>query len=114
MTIAVQTVLGALLQRPEAESYGLEIVKASGLDPGTVYPILLRLLAVGWVSDRWEDPEPAHQEGRPLRRYYRLTVEGHARAVHALQRSRDRSRRLGELLTPPHSPVTPATEAGPA
>ena len=63
MTVAVQAVLGALLQQPDTELYGLEIVKASGLEPGTIYPILQRLRGAGWVSDRWEDPEPGHTEG---------------------------------------------------
>jgi len=91
MTVGVLAVLGALLERPDAELYGLEIVRASGLEPGTIYPILQRLRGAGWVSDRWEDPEPARAEGRPPRRYYRLTTEGQARALHALQRGRDRS-----------------------
>ncbi|MGH3946360.1 MAG: PadR family transcriptional regulator [Pseudonocardiaceae bacterium] len=108
MTVAVQAVLGALLQQPDTELYGLEIVKASGLEPGTIYPILQRLRGAGWVSDRWEDPESGHTEGRPPRRYYRLTMDGRARAVHALQRSRDRSG-LSQLLTPPLAPeVDPA------
>ncbi|MDQ3765047.1 MAG: PadR family transcriptional regulator [Actinomycetota bacterium] len=100
MTVAVQAVLGALLQQPDTELYGLEIVKASGLEPGTIYPVLQRLRSAGWVSDRWENPEAGHAEGRPPRRYYRLTMEGRARAVHALQRSRDRSG-LSQLLSPP-------------
>jgi PadR family transcriptional regulator, regulatory protein PadR len=104
MTVSVQAVLGALLQQPDTELYGLEIVKASGLEPGTIYPILQRLRGAGWVKDRWEDPEPARTDGRPPRRYYRLTVEGRARAIHALQRSRDRSG-LSRLLTlPPAAP----------
>lgn len=113
MTVAVQAVLGALLQQPDTELYGLEIVKASGLEPGTIYPILQRLRGAGWVSDRWEDPESGHTEGRPPRRYYRLTMEGRARAIHALQRSRDRSG-LSHLLAPPRYPADPAPEAGPA
>jgi PadR family transcriptional regulator, regulatory protein PadR len=113
MTVGVQAVLGALLQQPDTELYGLEIVKASGLEPGTIYPILQRLRGAGWVSDRWENPEPAHAEGRPPRRYYRLTMEGRARAVHALHNSRDRSG-LSGLLTPPGSPGIPTAEAGPA
>jgi len=113
MTVGVQAVLGALLQQPDTELYGLEIVKASGLEPGTIYPILQRLRGTGWVNDRWEDPEPAHAEGRPPRRYYRLTMEGHARAIHTLQRGRDRSG-LSHLLTPPGSPAGPTPEAGPA
>ncbi len=109
MTVAVQAVLGALLQQPDAELYGLAIVKASGLEPGTIYPILQRLRSAGWVSDRWEDSEPGHIEGRPPRRYYRLTTEGRARAVHVLQSGRDRSG-LSRLLSPP--PSAPMTEAG--
>ena len=112
MTVGVQAVLGALLQQPGTELYGLEIVKASGLEPGTIYPILQRLRGAGWVTDRWEDPEPAHTEGRPPRRYYQLTTEGHARAIHALHSGRDRSG-LSRLLTLPQSAATPATEAGP-
>ena len=112
MTVGVLAVLGALLDRPDTELYGLEIVRASGLEPGTIYPILQRLRGAGWVSDRWEDPEPAHTEGRPPRRYYRLTAEGRARAVHALQQGRDRSG-LSRLLARPHSPAAPTNEAGP-
>jgi PadR family transcriptional regulator PadR len=111
MTVGVLAVLGALLDRPDTELYGLEIVRASGLEPGTIYPILQRLRGVGWVRDRWEDPEPAHTAGRPPRRYYRLTMEGRARAVHALQRGRDRSG-LGRLLALSGLPAVPMSEAG--
>lgn len=111
MTVAVQAVLGSLLQQPDAERYGLEIVNASGVEAGTIYPILQRLRDAGWVRDRWEDPEPAHIEGRPPRRYYRLTMEGRARAVHALQSGRDRSG-LSQLLAPPPSAAHPAPEGG--
>ena len=109
MTVGVLAVLGALLDRPDTELYGLEIVRASGLEPGTIYPILQRLRGAGWVSDRWEDPEPAHTNGRPPRRYYRLTAEGRARAVHALQQGRDRSG-LSRLLARPRA--APTSEAG--
>jgi PadR family transcriptional regulator len=113
MTVGGLAVLRALLDRPDFELYGLEIVRASGLEPGTVYPILQRLRAAGWVSDRGEDPEPVHTEGRPPRRYYRLTVEGRARAVHALQHGRDRGG-VSWLLAPLRSAAIPSTEAGSA
>ncbi|MGH3913963.1 MAG: PadR family transcriptional regulator [Pseudonocardiaceae bacterium] len=112
MTVGVQAVLGALLHQPEVELYGLEIVRASGLEPGTIYPILQRLRGAGWVRDRWEEHEVAQAEGRPPRRYYQLTIEGRARAIHALQRGRDRSG-LSSLLTPPASTGMPTTETGP-
>ena len=111
MTVAVQAVLGALLQQPDAERYGLEIVNASGVEAGTIYPILQRLREAGWVTSRWENPEDANVEGRPPRRYYRLTMEGRARAVHALQGGRDRSG-LAQLLAPPPSLTHPAPEVG--
>jgi PadR family transcriptional regulator len=110
MTLDVLAVLGALLDQPGTELYGLEIVRASGLEPGTIHPILQRLRGAGWVSDRWEDPEPAHTEGRPSRHYYRLTAEGRARAVHPLQQGRDRSG-LRRLLARPRAAST--NEAGP-
>lgn len=110
MTVGVQAVLGALLKQPDAELYGLEIVKASGLEPGTIYPILQRLRGAGWVQDRWEEAELAHAEGRPPRRYYQLTPKGRARAVHTLHSGRDRSG-LSRLLAPPSA--APAPEAGP-
>jgi DNA-binding PadR family transcriptional regulator len=46
-----------------------------------VHPILARLEGVGWLQSRWEDIDP-RTEGRPARRYYRLTAEG-ARAAQA-------------------------------
>lgn len=65
-TVGVLAVFGALLDRPATELYGLEIVRASGFEPGTIYPLLQLLRGAGWISDRWEDPEPAHTEGRLL------------------------------------------------
>ena len=75
MTISTQFVLRALLEDPTAEMYGLEIGWAAGLASGTVHPILARLEGVGWVESRWEDINP-RVEGRPARRYYRLTAGG--------------------------------------
>ncbi|HEY2576068.1 MAG TPA: helix-turn-helix transcriptional regulator [Streptosporangiaceae bacterium] len=75
MTIQTQLILQALLREPGREFYGLELSEETGLQPGTAYPILLRLENEGWVSSRWERIDP-HQEKRPARRYYRLTVSG--------------------------------------
>src|SRR6478752_2965574 len=83
MTMPTQFVLRALLEDPTAEMYGLEIGAAAGLASGTVHPILARLEGVGWVESRWEDINP-RVEGRPARRYYRLTRSGAAQARQAL------------------------------
>lgn len=86
MTLYVHLVLRAFLAAPGREMYGLEIMRAAGLPSGTVYPILARLESAGWLSGRAEDINP-RAEGRPPRRYYRLTAAGTAAARQAAERS---------------------------
>lgn len=83
MTLATQLVLRSMLAEPTQETYGLQICQDAGLPSGTIHPILARLERVGWVESRWEDVVP-QEEGRPRRRYYRLTEEGAERARIAL------------------------------
>jgi DNA-binding PadR family transcriptional regulator len=87
MTVQVLLILHALLKDPTRELYGLELVKETGLLPGTAYPILLRLQNEGWVTSRWEEIDPA-AEGRPARRYHRLTATGAAQASVAVAGAR--------------------------
>jgi DNA-binding PadR family transcriptional regulator len=75
MTIPTQLVIEALLDQPDRELYGMEIGEAAGLRSGTVHPILARLETYGWLASRWEDIDVS-AEGRPARRYYRLTADG--------------------------------------
>jgi PadR family transcriptional regulator, regulatory protein PadR len=86
MTLPTQLVLRALLADPAKEKYGLEICAEAGLPSGTIHPILARLYGFGWVEYRWEDADP-HEQGRPLRRYYKLTPAGAVRARYALDRA---------------------------
>ena len=86
LTVQVQLVVQALLRDPAREMYGLELSEETGLQPGTAYPILLRLEHEGWVASRWEDIDP-RAEKRAARRYYRLTAGG---AVQAAPPSRRR------------------------
>jgi PadR family transcriptional regulator PadR len=88
ITTAVGAVLAALLADPDGDRYGLELMQAAGLPSGTLYPVLSRLEKAGWVVAEWERIDPA-VEGRPARRYYRLTPDGVAaarRELAALQR----------------------------
>ncbi|HEY2576071.1 MAG TPA: helix-turn-helix transcriptional regulator [Streptosporangiaceae bacterium] len=87
MTLPVQLVLRALLADPSQEMYGLQICTEAGLPSGTIHPILARLEGWGWLESRWEDTDPAEQ-GRPRRRYYKLTRAGALRAQHALDTAR--------------------------
>jgi PadR family transcriptional regulator len=87
LTLQVQLVLQALLRDPGREMYGLELSEETGLQPGTAYPILLRLEDEGWVTSRWEDIDPS-VEKRPARRYYRVTAGGAVQARAALAGAR--------------------------
>ncbi|MET8310557.1 helix-turn-helix transcriptional regulator [Micromonospora sp. NPDC005173] len=83
ITIPVAKVLAALLAEPEAERYGLDLMRMTGLASGTLYPVLHRLRAAGWLAADWEAIDPV-AAGRPARRYYRLTAEGVAEARRAI------------------------------
>jgi DNA-binding PadR family transcriptional regulator len=52
---------------------------------GTLYRSLSRLERAGLLESRWEDPQAAADEGRPLRRLYQVTRAGEA----ALEKSKD-------------------------
>ena len=83
MTIPTRLVLRAMLAEPTREMCGLQICTAAGLRSGTIHPILARLEGLGWLESRWEDVVPT-EEGRPRRRYYKLTEDGAERARIAL------------------------------
>ncbi|SBT45268.1 transcriptional regulator, PadR family [Micromonospora auratinigra] len=83
MTIPVAKVLSAFLADPEAPRYGLDLMTLTGLPSGTLYPVLHRLQAAGWLAAEWEEVDPS-AAGRPARRYHRLTPEGLRAARQAL------------------------------
>jgi DNA-binding PadR family transcriptional regulator len=56
--------------------YGFEIMDATQLPSGTVYPILSRLEECGYLKSRWEDARLARREKRPPRRSYEITGQG--------------------------------------
>jgi DNA-binding PadR family transcriptional regulator len=68
--------------------YGFDVMDATGLPSGTVYPALRRLEDEGCVRSRWERAALAHDEGRPPRRYYEITGSGERWLVSARARFR--------------------------
>ena len=98
MTIPTQLVLRLLLEDPEQERYGVEIGDGAGLPSGTVHPILARFEGMGWLTSRWEEVDPS-TEGRPARRYYRLTADGVEAARQALAGAYQ-ARRRGRVGSP--------------
>lgn len=66
--------------------YGLDVMEATGLPSGTVYPALRRLERDELVESRWEHEEEATANLRPARRYYEVTKLGKTAALAATQR----------------------------
>lgn len=84
-TLGVST--AAILQAIDAgRRYGLDIMDATGLASGAVYPALGRLERRGFVRGTWESDRVARADGRPRRRYYEITKEGRQALAQAMAR----------------------------
>lgn len=79
--------------------YGFDIMDATGLPSGSVYPALRRFESRKLVRAKTEATRVAHSEGRPARRYYELTALGEE----VLAESRERYRGLSRLTRPVRS-----------
>jgi len=88
LSFAAVSVLHAIARGYE---YGFDVIDATGLPSGTVYPALTRLERDGYLRSDWEDERAAHADGRPPRRYYQITAPG----VRALEAALKRYRALG-------------------
>lgn len=72
-----RAVLAAFAAQPDAWRYGYDLSRETGIKPGTLYPMLMRLAQHGLLESEWR---PSLKEGRPPRHAYRLTEDGAARA----------------------------------
>ncbi len=86
--------LSELLAAPGAWRYGYDLMKATGLGAGTLYPILIRLSDYGWLTTRWDTRT---ERGRPPRHLYRLTGQGIRGARDLLDRAAEREWDVGGL-----------------
>jgi DNA-binding PadR family transcriptional regulator len=68
--------------------HGVSLSRETGLKPGTLYPLLLRLHGAGFLDSEWQ---PAEKLGRPARHAYRLNAAGRE-----LAERRVNEMRLGE------------------
>ena len=66
--------------------FGFDIMDATGLTSGTVYPTLDRFESLGYVTSHWEDAKTARRDKRPPRRYFDLTAAGATALAAGLQR----------------------------
>lgn len=84
-TLAMGTV-AVLHAVASGHAFGFEIIDATGLTSGTVYPALDRLEELGLLRSRWEDDDEARRQKRPPRRYFAVTAAGSRALAAALQR----------------------------
>jgi PadR family transcriptional regulator PadR len=91
VTPATLDVLAVLVWSPD-DQHGFALAKAAGRPTGSVYVILNRLEEAGMVDSYWETAN-VENEGRPRRRFYRMTPDGlgTARAILAERNYKPRS-----------------------
>jgi DNA-binding PadR family transcriptional regulator len=80
--------------------YGFDIMDATGLPSGTVYPALRRMEASALVTSKWENAAVAQREQRPPRKYYETTRSGQIALSDALERYRFPSRPAARAAKP--------------
>jgi len=85
LSYATLFVLQALAQ---GHRFGFDVMDATGLPSGTIYPALRRLEALGYVESDWENDAQARRASRPRRRYYTLTKPGRLQLSEAESRYR--------------------------
>jgi DNA-binding PadR family transcriptional regulator len=84
LTPAMVRIIQTFLEDPEARLFATELMKAAGIGSGSLYPALARMQAEGWIEQESEDSDVAKTEGRPARRYFRMTGKGALEAHAAL------------------------------
>lgn len=72
----------ALLDAPNEWRHGYSLMQETGLQSGSLYPLLIRLADDGFLDSEWEG---ADGTARP-RRVYRLTASGRSLAHERLAR----------------------------
>jgi PadR family transcriptional regulator PadR len=84
------TYIGALVLNAirSGNQYGFQIMAATELASGTVYPTLRRLEKGNLIRSHWEKAAVARAEQRPTRKYYQVTTDGEAALLDAGKRYR--------------------------
>jgi PadR family transcriptional regulator, regulatory protein PadR len=71
---AARKIFAFLAGNGQAWSHGYELCRQAKVKSGTLYPLLIRLEAQGYLEAEWQPPT---EPGRPPRHAYRLTEAGH-------------------------------------
>ena len=65
--------LALLAEAGAGWSHGYDLCRRGGIRSGTLYPLLIRLQAQGYLEAEWQPPA---EPGLPPRHAYRLTAAG--------------------------------------
>jgi hypothetical protein len=74
--------LALFVAQPERKFYGYELMQATGIKSGSLYPVLGRFESLGWLVGSMEE-SPG---GRPARRVYTPVADAVPEATMALDR----------------------------
>lgn len=88
--------------------YGFEVMQATGLASGTIYPALRRMEDAMLIKSKWEKQSIAQAEQRPARKYYEVTKAGRE----MLAEARSRFRLLEQMRPPAETDLKPVNEKG--
>lgn len=75
---AARRVLAALVSAGARGRHGYDLCREAQIKSGTLYPLLIRLEAQGYLTADWQDSGVV---GRPPRHVYRLTAAGRSLAA---------------------------------
>lgn len=93
ITPKMAAVLKVFLEDPDQPRYGFELMKLTGMASGSLYPMLARLEAAGWLTRGKESIDP-RAAGRPARTNYVI-------AGAAVSAARVQLAELSERFRPP-------------
>ena len=79
ITMPLVKTLTFFLDNPNKQFTGSEVMKATKLQSGTIYPMLTRLAKSEWLSVEWEKMDPL--KDRQPRRLYNLSGNGRKKAL---------------------------------
>ena len=68
-----RALFSVLLDSPEQWRHGYDLIRATGIKSGTLYPLLMRLAEDELLESQWNEPVPP---ARIPRHSYRLTAKG--------------------------------------
>ncbi len=93
VTYSLVAVGSALMADQWAQHWAYDLSLRSGVRPGTLYPMVNRMIDEGWLQAGWENGT-AESLGRPPRRWLTLTDRGRSELGAVLSAAR-RSKRFG-------------------